>query len=86
MSVVKYRVLNSNNFIVGVDYLSGPYNITILAGTTKLAFNITIMDDNILESDEQFQLNIASHFLPNNVTLGDPSQTNVTILDNDCKS
>ena len=51
-----------------------------------MAFNISIIDDNILESDEQFQLNITSHFLPNNVTIGGPSQTNVTILDNDSKS
>ena len=52
---------------------------------TEVSFNVTIMDDNILESNETFQLSINSSSLPNRVTVDNPSVVTVTIVDNDCK-
>ena len=47
-----------------------------------MSFNITVVDDKILESDESFYLNICN-MLPDRVTVGDINQTTVTIKDND---
>ena len=52
---------------------------------TQVLFNVTIMDDNILESNETFQLSINSSSLPNRVTVDNPSVVTVTIVDNDRK-
>ena len=43
------------------DYLSGPYNITFKAGNMIAPFNISIIDDNIFEIDENFTLTIFSY-------------------------
>ena len=42
------------------------------------------MDDNILESNETFQLSINTSSLPNRVTVDNPNEITVTIVDNDC--
>ena len=70
---------------LGVDYVSGPYTVKFSAGMTEVLFNVTIMDDNILESNETFQLSITSSSLPNRVTVNNLSVVNVTIVDNDRK-
>ena len=67
------------------DYNSGPYVVTFLAGVTRVVFNVTITEDNILEDDENFSLTIDSFSLPINVTVDNLSQATVTILDNDGK-
>ena len=71
--------------IGGVDYVSGPYTVTFPAGMTEVSFSVGITDDNILESNERFQLSINSSSLPNRVTIGNPSEVTVTIVDNDRK-
>ena len=63
----------------GVDYNSGPYNVTFPAGVTRASFNITINNDDVLEDGETFNLIIAEDSLPENVTLGTPYLTVVTI-------
>ena len=68
------------------DYNSGPYNVTFLAGVTRVPFNVSITDDNVLEDNESFSLSIDFTVLPNNVTVANISQTTVNILDNDGKS
>ena len=67
----------------GVDYNSGPYSVQFNVGVTRVSFNVSINNDNILEEDEIFTLNINSSSLTNRITIGDHSQTTVTILDND---
>ena len=52
---------------------------------TKVSFSVGITDDSILESNEMFQLSINSSSLPNRVTVNNPNNVTVTILDNDCK-
>ena len=67
-----------------MDYNSGPYTITILAGQTTATFNVPINDDDILEIDENFMLTINSS-LPDGITRGTPSEATVTIVDDDRK-
>ena len=63
----------------GVDYNSGPYSVTLPAGVTRASFNITIINDDVLEDGETFNLIITEDSLPENVTLGTPYLTRVTI-------
>ena len=48
---------------------------------TEVSLDVTIMDDNILESNERLQLSINSSSLPNRVTVDNPSVVTVTIVD-----
>ena len=45
-----------------------------------MSFDVTILNDNVLENNETFNLTIVGESLPNNVTLGKISQTAVTIV------
>ena len=45
-----------------------------------MSFNITIINDNVLENNETFNFTIVGESLPNNVILGKISQTTVTIV------
>ena len=67
----------------GVDYASGPFNITIPAGKTNATLNISIFNDNVLEGDEVFLLTIDQTSLPSVVTSN--NSTSVIIIDDDCK-
>ena len=49
-------------------------------------FDIPIVDDNILENDEDFNIIIVSGSLPDDVTRGNPGAATVTIVDNDGKT
>jgi len=66
----------------GEDYKFEPYNVTFPAGVTAKSLNVTIVDDNILENNETFNLRISSQ-LPNRVNLNNTNQITVTIEDND---
>ena len=68
-----------------VDYNDGPYTIVFLAGEIRVTFNIKIIDDNILEHNEIFSLDITSPSISSKVLLGEISQTRVTILNDDSK-
>jgi len=48
---------------------------------TSVSFDIPIIDDNILEDDEVFQLTIDS--FPGRVTGATPSQSSITIISDD---
>ena len=54
---------------------------------TRVLFNVTIIDDRILESSEKFQLTIISESLPNRVRTmpKNSNEVTVTIVDDDCK-
>ena len=64
----------------GFDYNSGPYNVTFPAGVTTVSFNITIINDDVSEDHETFNLIIAEDSLPKSVTLGNPYLTAVRII------
>ena len=63
----------------GVDYNSGPYDVTFTAGMTNVSFNVTIINDTLLESNETFNLTIMN-MLP--ITHGKINQIEVTIINN----
>ena len=75
-----------------MDYASGPYSVTILAGETYARFDIAITDDPMSEYDdpmseynEDFTLNINASSLPANVSVGSTGEATVTIVDDDSK-
>ena len=68
-----------------MDYTSGPYTVTFLAGQTTATFDVPINDDNILEGNENFIFTINASSLPSDVSVGDPDQAIVTIVDSDRK-
>ena len=69
----------------GIDYGSGPYIVTIPSGTTTAQFDVAISDDTILEGNENFNLTIMASSEPKRVSIGNPAQATVTIVDNDGK-
>jgi len=75
-----------NYYCVGnSDYNAGPYNFTIASGLTNITFNISIINDTILEENEIFHLTIDPSSLPEDVSVGYPVLATVTIVDDDCK-
>ena len=52
---------------------------------TSASFDIPINDDDILEGDEDFMLTINPSSVPTGVTVGNPDQATVTIVDDDGK-
>ena len=50
---------------------------------TVVPFDVEIFDDNILEATENFTLTINRSSLPTGVTVGDPGQATVNIVDDD---
>ena len=69
----------------GVDYNSGPYTVQFNVGVTSIPFIVSINNDDILETNEIFNLNINASSLHSKVTVGDRGQTTVTIVANDGK-
>ena len=69
----------------GIDYNSGPYNITFSTGVTTVLLNISINNDNILEGNEEFIVSINNSTLPNNVITNTSGTATVTIRDDDSK-
>ena len=65
------------------DYHSGPYDITFPMGETRFLLNVTIVNDNILENNETFNLTINPSSLPGNIKVGNPGQATVIIRDDD---
>ena len=70
--------------IVDNDFTAGPYTVTIGAGKNNVTFNISIIDDNIHEQIETFNLTIDGSSLPNGVT--SRNNATVSIMDNDSTS
>ena len=63
----------------GVDYNSGPYPVQFNVGSMHATLNILINDEGAFENDEMFSISIDSSSLPNRVTIGNHSQSTVTI-------
>ena len=70
---------------VGEDYESGPYNVIIPAEMTSVLFNITIINDDVYEGNETFNLVVNVSSLSSNFTVGEISQATVTIMNDDGK-
>ena len=79
-------ITNINAYVcigAGTDFGSGPFDIIFSAGETSVMFNASIIQDNTLESDESFTLSIDPSSLPNGVTVANPNQTTVIIIDSE---
>ena len=63
------------------DYDSGHSIVVFSVGVPTVSFAIPITDDEILERNEMFTIEI--YLLPINVIVGDISQTTVIIVDDD---
>ena len=81
----KLIIINTFVYVGGIDYNSGPYNITFPAGVTVVSFNISIHDDDVLEDRENFTLTINSDSLPDGITTDSPSKVTVIIRNDDSK-
>ena len=80
--VVQYTYLaNGLHYIIGggIDYDSGPYNVTFSPGDTSVTFDIPIIHDQSEEDVENFTISISSH-LPPLVSHGDIIQATVIII------
>ena len=72
-------------YVGGVDYESGPYNVTFPAGATRVSFNISIYDDDLPEGNENFSLTINADSLPDGIINGSPSTVMMIIRNDDSK-
>ena len=77
--------LNNKDSIGGSDYTAGPYSIMIPAGGTSGSYEISIVIDNMSESDELFHLIINTNTLPDSITPGTPESATITIRNDDSK-
>lgn len=72
-----------------IDYSFGPYTVTFIAGNTTASLNISIIDDNVLENNENFFLAISqifhSYYSSDKVTADTTDRPIVNIIDDDCK-
>ena len=84
--ICNYKSYSPNLYSAGgIDYNSGPYNVTFSPGVTRAPFDIMINNDNILERNESFRLTIAMDSLPKKVTNVSIAQATVIIVDDDSK-
>ena len=78
-------LLINNDLTGNDDYGPGNYTVTIPAGATMVPFDIPIVDDNVLEGNEDFDIIIVPGSLPDGVNLGNPVRARVNIIDDDGK-
>ena len=74
-----------NTYTEGVDFYFAPLYISFPTGVVKVAFNVTISEDTILEYNESFSVGVDPLTLPSKITIGSSSHTIVTILNDDGK-
>jgi len=73
------------NFIGGKDYVSGTYIATIHAQHKSGTFHIQILDDDVDEGIESFNLKIDPSILPDGMITDGVTQAKVIIIDDECK-
>ncbi|MCY3689285.1 MAG: putative Ig domain-containing protein, partial [Gammaproteobacteria bacterium] len=67
----------------GVDFDNSAKQVSIPSGTTEKTFDVTTVQDSLVEQDETFRATILSFNLPAGVARGTPHTSDVTILDDD---
>ena len=67
------------------DFILRTHSISFPARVTRVAFNVTIIEDNVLEPNENFSVGVDPITVPSKVTVGSSSRTTVTILNDDSK-
>ncbi len=76
---VEYETL-TGTATEGVDYTATSGVLTFAPGVTEQSFAITILDDLLVELNQTVPLRLSN---PSNATLGTPSDTTLTIINND---
>lgn len=88
---ISKSIISNNNckylytYVGKKDYTTGPYNVTFHAGDFLAEFNISISDDNIKQTNKTFILTVDPSSLPNYVSVGEPDNATVIVMDNDSK-
>ena len=69
----------------GADFVSQQFQLNFPAGEIRANFNITIVDDRVIENMESFQLLLSISAEPTykGVQVGPNSEATVTIMDDD---
>ena len=67
----------------GVDYCIQNYFFTFEDGNTSKALSLQVIDDNVVEPDEKYNLTIRVESLPNRVIIGEHGTTTITIENDD---
>ena len=67
------------------DYQSVQLQLDVPAGQMRAEFNVTIVDDNVIEDEESFQLQLSvpDDIISKGVQVGPNQAATVTIMDND---
>ena len=68
------------------DYDRGPFYVTFPANQTNFSFNVSLNDDNEVEKNETFRLEILDPILSSGVKLLEDHTCEVTIVDTTSKS
>ena len=86
MSKWTYVSINNrvhSNLTGNDDYIGGLYSVTFSAEVTSIPFDVSIIDDAIVEGNEKFNLVIVPGSLPKSVTRSSPGKATVIIVDDD---
>ena len=83
-SVTDFHRWSTFHYLGGRDYIRGYKTYTVKIGHKTQSFLIPIINDNILECDETFKVEILGVSLCG-VTLGSVKAMDVTIVDDDSK-
>ena len=83
MFLAFYYSHKSTCLIGGDDYSSGPYNVSFASGKTAAYLFISLLDDELYEGDEYFNVTIGS--LPHGIVRAHPDTANIKIVDDECK-
>ena len=69
----------------GADFVSQQFLLNFPAGQTRADFNVSILDNNVVENTESFQLllSIPDDLISKGVQVGPNAASTVTIMDND---
>ena len=71
---------NTTTLVSGSDFNSGMQTVVITAGTNSSTVNIAVMDDNIVEGDETFTMNLNVPVSPG-IVAGTFTMATATIID-----
>ena len=78
-------IIVSSSSPEGADYQLVDLQLEFLPGEVRVEFNVTIVDNNIIEGEESFLLllSISDDITSKGVQLGPNAEATVTITDND---
>ena len=78
---VAWVTSSNGSAAAGSDYTTASGTVTFGAGATSATFTVTVLGDNVVESDETFVVTLSNP--TGGLSLGSPSSATVTILNDD---